>query len=391
MSNSMNTPPPNKRLLMIVTAIVAVLAVGLISFSGWQKVRTAETGKRAEADSTNHAQIEAFLVNLLGRGAKVGEEGESKTIVTKVKLQPEDLSLAETIFREVLSQQRKQFGEESPEVVQTLNNIAAIQEQRDDLAGAEATRREALALVKQMFDENSSQVAEAIYSLADLLERRGDRSGAGTMLRDFWEKAVEAGPTEQLNYYRLIPLLVDLGDVEGYRKYCRAMLDEFGATEDPVKAERTARSCLLLPITGAELEVAARLASIPVGRAAPANKDMTYFEMVKGLAEYRMGRPTNALEWIDKCLAHGAVWGKQFDSSREVVAYAVQAMAHHQLKQVTEARESLAQAGEILQHSGPKRLSQARGTLWVDWATGHILVREAKALIEGTSAPGNRN
>ena len=361
--------------------MVAVLVFGLSIFIAWQNFGAA-AGRNGVASSR---QMKAFLVNLLGHGTRV--DGESQAIVANVKRQSEDLSTAEAIFREVLAQQKKQFGDGSPEVVQTLNNIAAIQEQRGNLAGAEATRREVLALARQMFRENSNQVADATYNLADILERRGDRSGAGALRRGLWEKALELGPTDQLNYYKLIPLLVELGDLDGYRKYCRAMLDQFGETQDPVKAERTARSCLLLPITGADLEAAVKLAAIPVERAEPTNKDMTYFEMVKGLAEYRMGHPTNALEWIDKCLAHGAVWGKQYDSSREVVAYSLQAMAHQQLKHISEARESLAQAEDILQNAGPKRLFQMRGTLWVDWATCHIFVREAKALIEGKSAP----
>ena len=77
---------------------------------------------------------------------------------------------------------------------------------------------------------------------------------------------MELGPADQINYYRLIPFLVEMQDKDAYQKYCHAMLDQFGETEDPVQAERTARSCLLLPINGPDLEAAAKLASLPVER-----------------------------------------------------------------------------------------------------------------------------
>src|SRR5207249_2099880 len=60
-------------------------------------------------------------------------------------------------------------------------------------------------------------------------------------------KAVELDPTDHFNWYQLAPVYLELGDNEGYRRVCREMLDRFAKADQPEVAERTAKTCLLVP------------------------------------------------------------------------------------------------------------------------------------------------
>src|SRR5262249_22075855 len=97
-------------------------------------------------------------------------------------------------------------------------------------------------------------------------------------------KAVELAPEDHWTWYNLAPLLLQVGDVEGFRQACRDMLVRFGATEDLMVAERLSKACLLLPAKGTDLERATRLAHKAASN--PAHWVLPYAQLAKGLAEY---------------------------------------------------------------------------------------------------------
>jgi serine/threonine-protein kinase len=93
--------------------------------------------------------------------------------------------------------------------------------------------------------------------------------------------------------------VAQLGDEAAYRNRCVAMLERFRDAAQPEIAERTAKACVLLP-GAVDPETCARLA----GRAVEAGGQyLPFFEMARGMAEYRCGRDENALEWLDKARA----------------------------------------------------------------------------------------
>jgi hypothetical protein len=65
-------------------------------------------------------------------------------------------------------------------------------------------------------------------------------------------------------------------------------------------------------------------------------------------------------------------------------------MAQHQLKQTDEARVALAKAIELAQTQLPQLGRDNLDQDWVDWLIAHILLREAKALLEGETATTNQ-
>jgi hypothetical protein len=103
-----------------------------------------------------------------------------------------------------------------------------------------------------------------------------------------------------------------------------------------------------------------------------------WFQLVKGLSEYRQGRFAGAIAWMNKALT-----GAGEPGPREVQAFMVLAMAHYQLKQIDEARIAFAKGAELERTKLPKLESGDIGGGWLDWIMAHALMREAKALIEG--------
>lgn len=58
-------------------------------------------------------------------------------------------------------------------------------------------------------------------------------------------------------------------------------------------------------------------------------------------------------------------------------------MAQIKLKQADAARDALAKGAEIVEQKLPKLDSGDLGTYWVDVIIANLLLREAKALLEG--------
>jgi len=63
-------------------------------------------------------------------------------------------------------------------------------------------------------------------------------------------------------------------------------------------------------------------------------------------------------------------------------------MAQYRLQRVNDARASMLKGLEIEQNRLPKLESGNIGEYWSDWIRAHVLMREAKALIEGGAKAG---
>jgi Flp pilus assembly protein TadD len=228
---------------------------------------------------------------------------------------------------------------------------------------AEAPLRRAVAL--------EPQDTEAQSSLRTVLKRLGRVEEA----RLAWKTALEANPPEHDAWYGYAEFCLYLGHEEEYRRARQALLAKFGTSTDPYIAERTARACLLLPVSGDELRQAVALAE----RAAavePLKYSLGYahFLFVQGLAKYRQGRLERAIS---------AMRG---DAARVLgpAPRLVLAMALHQNGQVAEARKTLAAAIKAYDWG----VSQVRDQ---DGWICHVLRREAEGMIlpnQSSSASG---
>jgi serine/threonine protein kinase len=402
----------NKGTFAMMSAMLGVLLAGAIA-STLYAIRATRAEKGAQ-------QVFSFLVTTLGTGTDLQFTGDRAIEVhTVTQLRPEDLGQAETLFSEILALQQKRFGDNSEQTARTLGSIASIQESQGRLQQAELVRRKEVLTWTRLGLTNSKTFVSSLHCLAELVSKQGDLSAAQQLHRRAIEislrnelgevtdelrraslrgelyarfglyrdavpdlaRALQLEPDNHRNYYTLAPVLIEVGNLAEYQRVSRAMLFQFGETTNTVLAERTARTCLLVPWTN-DLRHISRLAEIANQNAGPDDPDLAYFQFVKALAEYRLGQATTAVEWAQRSLNRGASFSAGLNSSREVVTYAVEAMAFCRLRDEAQAKASLMKAEEIMEREAPKRGGLAVDTLLVDWMTCQILLREARLLIQ---------
>ncbi len=178
-------------------------------------------------------------------------------------------------------------------------------------------------------------------------------------------------------YHALGPLLLQTGDVEGYRQHCARVLREFTDTTDPTTAERLAQDSLILPPPAEAFPTIGRMVNTAVA-AGPEHKNWAYFQFVKALFEFRQGRYAEAIDWLQK------IKPSPDDDLLTVHASMVLAMAQQQLHQEQPARATLT-AGLRAAQKLPKTL-EGEGR-WNDWIIAQILIGQANAQCGPASTP----
>ncbi|HJT77073.1 MAG TPA: tetratricopeptide repeat protein, partial [Gemmataceae bacterium] len=209
-----------------------------------------------------------------------------------------------------------------------------------------------------------------------------------------WDKAdaayrrgLELDPSDHMRWVRAAVLQLYTGDVEGYRRTRRAMLERFGTTDKPEIAERTAKVWLLLPDSAADIGPVLKLAD----RAVAGNEKHRYywyFMLCQGLAAYRAGRYPAAAEWLKRAPPGAHRPGhEEIFAPHDAMAFAVLSLAQHGLGREAEARAALGEARDILAKWLP---DPGKGRPfednWQDWLQCRILCREAEALLPKETA-----
>jgi serine/threonine protein kinase len=221
-------------------------------------------------------------------------------------------------------------------------------------------------------------LARAHYDLADASARLGRWDQALAAI----DKAAELEPANHWCVYHAATLHLRAGDVAGYRRVCRAMLERFQDTQVPEIADRTAKTCLLLPDAVPDFDRVQKLADRAV-TGTEKHGSYRWFVFVKGLAEYRAGRHAEAVNWLNRFDPHAD--GAHIDAS----AFAVLAMARHRLGQKEQAHAALHSAQVIFAEKMPDPgAGRPFDGAWHDWLHCQILLREAEALLTNKSAVG---
>ena len=223
------------------------------------------------------------------------------------------------------------------------------------------------------FEEASKaiQAAGREWNLADTSARLGRWDEALAAI----DKATELNPGNHWYMYHAATLRLRAGDVAGYRRACRAMLERFQDTELPEVAERTAKTCLLLPDAVPDFDRVQKLAHRAV-TGTEKHGSYRWFVFVKGLAEYRAGRHAEAVNWLNR-------FGPNADGAHiDATAFAVLAMAQHRLGQKEKTGAALHSAHVIFAKKMPDpRAGRPFGGDWHEWLHCQILLREAEALL----------
>jgi tetratricopeptide (TPR) repeat protein len=324
-----------------------------------------------------------------------------------------NLAEAEAMQRDALIRNRKLFGKEHPAVAGSLGDLVGVLQREGKLQKIETLFREELSNARDRYPAYPAERSDCIHKLLDVLLSEHEFEHAEQLVnglltsalqvqpqniglrlnragfyarRSRWKEAaadfsqmLEVDPANHSAWYLLAPLLVECGDVDAYQRHCREMLARFSETNDPLIAEKTAKALLLLPPGGYQLEAAAKLAQKAVTSGAK-HPFLPYLQLAKGLAVFRQGSCQAAEEWLQKCLAH-----KWDNANLNAPANLVLAMARFQLNQPGLARSALADGAAATLGQWPESSAGDLGGDWHDWLMARILLREAKALIEGGS------
>jgi serine/threonine protein kinase/formylglycine-generating enzyme required for sulfatase activity len=201
--------------------------------------------------------------------------------------------------------------------------------------------------------------------------------------RGRWERAagayaklIEFDPSDPSHRFPSAPLLLQRGDLAGYRRSCRELLAQFGQTSDPAVAAQVALTCLLAPGAVEDYEPVAKLAE-QAARAtgAAAAADQPWFVLVRALADYRAGRFAAAADRLGKDLASKSATGY-----RDGTAYLVLALARRRLGQTEEAMQALARARELAAKEFPNpEKGDLLGPDWPHWLRFQVLRSEAES------------
>jgi hypothetical protein len=108
-----------------------------------------------------------------------------------------------------------------------------------------------------------------------------------------------------------------------------------------------------------------------------------WFVFAKGLAEYRAGRPAEAVKWLKRFEPHAD--GANIDAS----AFAVLAMAQQRMGQKEQARAALHSAQAIFAAKMPDPSAGRPFGDWLNWLHSQILLREAEGLLTDKSDVGD--
>jgi tetratricopeptide (TPR) repeat protein len=210
--------------------------------------------------------------------------------------------------------------------------------------------------------------AFAYRERGEILARQAKWSEA---LADF-SRLVTLTPDDADGWHSAGAILARTGTFDQYHEFCRQMLARFSQTADPVIAERTAKTCLLLPLPQPDLDAACRLAdrAIALGKN---HEHFRYFQLAQALADYR-SREFQAAATT----AEDAVRGLAHEGNCFVPARFVQAMAYHQLGENAKSRSAWKEAEQADWTNSP---SSDLGGGWREWIYLPILRREAEELL----------
>jgi tetratricopeptide (TPR) repeat protein len=333
-----------------------------------------------------------------------------------------DWAGAEQLYRQALDIYRELYGNSNGgghrTISRTLYNLAVVRLRQGDEAGAEALVRESMEHWRKIRPDHPellepSQMLQVILAARndpevprlqmEILSLRADRltrqlqalpKDTGLLRQrahlyerlgrfqdalEDRERAIQSNADVVESRFVAGILRLYLGDAEAYRAHARYALGRFandGTAESP---EHAGKMFLLAPPDGADLTDALTC----IDRALTfdhSESRIGWFELSKGLAEYRAGRFAAALQWLDKARYHcgDIVYGDP--RYPEGTTLALTAMAHHRLGHAAEARESLDQAARLTNQL-PKPGETDLGNGAHNWVVLQIILREARGVV----------
>jgi serine/threonine-protein kinase len=187
---------------VIAASLVLVSLVAGIAGTSWQARVAAEQRDRASLEAEKAKQINAFVQSMLGSADPYTSGGgkqvtvahaldeASRRVDAELGRQPEVAAAvrttigttylglgifesAESHLRFALETRRRLLGSDHPDVVDSLNNLAALYMARGDIAAGEPLLREALTICGRIHSADTLQEASTLNNLGSLLLSKG--------------------------------------------------------------------------------------------------------------------------------------------------------------------------------------------------------------------------
>lgn len=201
-----------------------------------------------------------------------------------------------------------------------------------------------------------------------------------------WPEAAEvltqiiaADPARFRDYFDLATLQLHLGNMTEYYAVCREMQSRFGdtVTQSGDRAEQIGKTLLLAPEPLPDVSPIVDALERGLEQATNPNQQIWYI-VAGALADYRAANYTRAQERLNQF--HEQMGDRRMHLNG--MAFALKAMAEHQLGDAAAAADSLSSAQSIVAEQLPQ---PDKGTWfqsdWSDWLRCLILVREAEGVL----------
>lgn len=316
---------------------------------------------------------------------------------------------AEPIYRDALAISRTLYGNRHPAISALLNDLGELLDDDRRYSEAERVLKEAIALRREVLGPAHRHFAVSMHLLSDVLLKLsrfaeaehlfdGDltpsfisQSGSAHLLRvrgrtfarmgRFKEAASDLlrsltyAPADHWNYLYTAPLLIQIGDFDGYRALCQKIQTQFSDIKDPVIAERVAKACLISPASGADMKIIERWTHIAVTDG-KAHQYMPYFEFTRGLAAYRAERFDEASDWMRAVVKDTGDKAPPNGDAKLVLA-----MAKVRMDDANGAAARLALDLEHFKVAESRSEGVDLGVPWHDTLITWILTAEARSLV----------
>jgi Flp pilus assembly protein TadD len=130
-----------------------------------------------------------------------------------------DLSNAQSWHEQDLSVCRRVLGDEHPDTLTSMNNLAGILQDRGDLSGAQSLQEQVLSARRRVLGEEHPDTLTSMNNLGEILRARGDLSGAQSLHEEELSACRrvldEEHPHTLTSMNNLAGILWDRGDLSG--------------------------------------------------------------------------------------------------------------------------------------------------------------------------------
>lgn len=185
-----------------------------------------------------------------------------------------------------------------------------------------------------------------------------------------------------LDYLEIGPVLIELGDLDGYDRFRKDAIERFGDT-DIWFADRIVKICLLLPASQKLLAQLEPFANDSREARIEAEADGDTFQaswrsMSNALYEYRSANYTAAVQEAERCLSY-----PDPNAPRDSAARFILSMAKFKMGKAVEAQEPYELAAGVIKEKftgGIGKGNPVQG-FWFDWAFARVLGYEAARVL----------